>query len=124
MSRGNYGNIKQELKLVNRWLQANKLSLNNEKTKFMILDSKPDLDAILVEIRGDLTLVICECKSHKYLGLIVDSKLTFNEHIDYVKKKVSKRIGAMCRSKKVKIVSLLNSGRCLPMHLCCPILII
>ena len=55
MSRGNYGNIKQELKLVNRWLQANKLSLNNEKTKFMILDSKPDLDAILVEIREDLS---------------------------------------------------------------------
>jgi hypothetical protein len=49
MSRRNYGNIKQELKLVNRWLQANKLSLNNKKTKFMILDSKPDLDAILVQ---------------------------------------------------------------------------
>jgi len=101
ISRGNYGNIKQELKLVIRWLQANKLSLNNEKTKLMMLDSKPTLDAILVEIRDDLTLVICEVKSHKYLGLIVDSRLTFNEHIDYIKKKVSKRIGAMYRSKNL-----------------------
>jgi hypothetical protein len=62
ISRGNYGNIKQELKLVNKWLKANKLSLNNEKTKLMILDSKPDLDAILVEIREDLTLVISGIK--------------------------------------------------------------
>ena len=101
INRGNYDNIKLELKLVYRWLQANKLSLNNGKTKLMVFDSKPDLDAVLVEINDNLTLVICECKSQKYLGLILDSRLTFNEHIDYIKNKVSKRIGAMYRSKKL-----------------------
>ncbi|HBI39884.1 MAG TPA: hypothetical protein DDY16_02905 [Tenacibaculum sp.] len=101
ISRENYNNINLELKLVNRWLQANKLSLNNEKTKFIIFDSKPDNDVLLVEMSDQITLAICECKSHKYLGLVLDSRLTFNEHIDYIKKKVSKRIGAMYRSKSL-----------------------
>ena len=52
-------------------------------------------------VSNDLTLVICESKSQKYLGLIVDSKLTFYDHIEYIKKKVAKRIGAMYRSKNL-----------------------
>ena len=32
---------------------------------------------------------------------MVDNKLTFSDHIEYVKNKVSKRIGAMYRSKKL-----------------------
>ena len=54
--------------------------------------------AILVQVKSDLTLVICECKTQKYLGLMVDNKLTFYDHIEYIKRKVSKRIGAMYRS--------------------------
>ncbi len=97
--RGSYANIKQEVKSIFKWLQANKLSLNNDKTKLLIFDSKPNLDAILVEVKENLTLVIREFKSKKYLGLVVDNRLNFNEHIDYIKKKISKRIGAMYRSK-------------------------
>ena len=55
----------------------------------------------MVQVKSDLTLVICECKTQKYLGLIVDSKLTFYDHIEYIKKKVAKRIGAMYRSKSL-----------------------
>ena len=99
--RGNYGNIKEELGYVYQWLQANGLSLNNSKTKFIVFDSHPHQDVILVPVKDDLTLVICETKSEKYLGLIVDSKLTFYDHIEYIKKKVAKRIGAMYRSKNI-----------------------
>ena len=53
------------------------------------------------DLPDNSTLVICECKLQKYLGLFVDSKLNFYEHIDYIKKKVSKRIGAMYRSKNL-----------------------
>ena len=46
-------------------------------------------------------IFIQECKVQKYLGLMVDHKLKFSEHIDYIKQKISKRIGAMYRSKKL-----------------------
>ena len=46
-------------------------------------------------------IFIQECKVQKYLGIMVDHKLKFSEHIDYIKQKVCKRIGAMYRSKKL-----------------------
>ena len=101
INRGDYSNIKLEIQSVFKWLQANKLALNSDKTKMLIFDSNQNQDAVLVEVRNDLTLVICECKSQKYLGLIVDNKLNFYEHIDYIKRKVAKRIGAMYRSKNL-----------------------
>ena len=101
ITRGDYENMKEELIYVYQWLQANGLALNNSKTKFIVFDSHPHLDALLVPVKRDLTLVICEKKSEKYLGLIVDSKLTFYDHIEYIKKKVAKRIGAMYRSKNL-----------------------
>ena len=42
-----------------------------------------------------------ECKSYKYLGLIVDNQLKFNLHVDYIKKKIQKRIGAMYRGSSL-----------------------
>ena len=82
-------------------MQANRLSLNNDKTKILIFDSNPAQAAVLINVKKDLTLVFCECKSQKYLGLVVDSRLNFYEHIEYIKKKVAKRIGAMYRSKNL-----------------------
>lgn len=46
-----------------------------------------------------IVIEITESKDEKYLGLLVDHKLKFADHIDYVKKKVAKRIGAMYRLK-------------------------
>ena len=77
------------------------MALNVNKTSILIFDANENLDAILVETEQNLTVAIIECKTQKYLGLVVDHRLKFSEHIDYIKKKVSKRIGAMYRSKKL-----------------------
>ena len=77
------------------------MALNVNKTSILIFDANENLDAILVETEQNLTVAIIECKTQKYLGLMVDHRLKFSEHIDYIKKKVSKRIGAMYRSKKL-----------------------
>ena len=101
IDRKNYSNITLEIKSIFKWLQANKLALNAEKTNLIIFDSHSETDDIPIKIRNDLTIVVHESKSQKYLGLIVDNKLNFYQHIEYVKKKVSKRIGAMYRSKSL-----------------------
>ena len=77
-------------------LDVNKLSLNldKDKTKFMVFDNKAQCDKLMI---GDI--IIKECKTKKYLGLIVDHELNFSSHIDHIKKKVGKRIGAMYRCK-------------------------
>ena len=98
--RNSFINMKIELITIIKWLSANKLSFNANKTEFMIFDSA-DLDhedQITVKL-NDTTITIKECKETKYLGLMLDCKLNFKSHIDYIKKKVLKRIGAMYRSK-------------------------
>ena len=97
--RGYYRVIQAEIKSIFLWLQANKLSLNSPKTKLLLFDSDSSQDCIITDIDDSNSVAITECKSQKYLGLIVDSKLNFHEHVSYIKKKVAKRIGAMYRSK-------------------------
>ena len=54
---------------------------------------------VTFESLGKVT--IYECKVKKYLGLMVDHLLKFDCHIDYIKKKICKRIGALYRSKSL-----------------------
>ena len=98
--RGTYINMKIELITIFKWLSVNKLTLNENKTEFLLFDSVDQLDAIDVKV-GHMALAIKECKEIKYLGLILDSELNFKGHIDYIIKKVMKRIGAMYRSKSL-----------------------
>ena len=96
--RNSFINMKIELLTIIKWLSANKLSFNGDKTEFMLFDSSDQTDQIVIELHNT-SIMIKECKETKYLGLMLDSKLNFKCHIDYLKKKVMKRIGAMYRSK-------------------------
>ena len=95
--RKTYLNMKIELLTIMKWLDVNKLSLSIQKTSFMVFDNIDECDEIFLSEN----VSIKECKSTKYLGLIVDHKLKFSDHIDHVKTKISKRIGAMYRSKNL-----------------------
>ena len=98
--RGSLINMKIELITIIKWLSCNKLSFNSKKTEFMIFDNQDQSDQLSVEFL-DTCITINECKVTKYLGLILDSKLTFKHHVDHIKRKIMKRIGAMYRSSKL-----------------------
>ena len=66
----------------------------------MIFDGIDDTLELSVELSGTF-IKISECKVTKYLGLMLDSKLTFKQHVDYIKQKIMKRLGAMYRSSKL-----------------------
>ena len=76
--------------------KANKLKRNSDDSN----DSEQLLDKINFAVNGE-SITIEECKTKKYLGLMVDHKLKFTEHVDHIVKKVGKRIGAMYRSKNL-----------------------
>ena len=89
--RKTYLNIKIEMLTIIKWLVVNKLSLNIEKTKILIFDNVK----FSVKINLGNGYTIEECKSNKYLGLIVDNLLKFDLHIKHIICKIQKRIGAM-----------------------------
>ena len=99
-----YSNIISELRLVMNWLRINKLCLNPDKTKFMVFDNETNLDIInITDDNANNAIQIKEEKVRikKYLGLILDHKLSFADHIDCIKKKIVKRVGAMYKSKSL-----------------------
>ena len=92
--------LNSDLCNVNRWLKANKLTLNNKKTKFMLIASKRKLN----QISNNLQILvnnsfIQQVKQKEVLGVIIDQELKWKEHIDAHCKKLSSAIALLRRAK-------------------------
>ena len=48
------------------------------------------------------------CTSYKYLGIVIDDKLKWNDHIDYICKKISKSCGALAKMRHCASLELLR----------------
>ena len=82
-----------ELKLLFEWLCANILSLNIDKTEFIIFrPSKKENEKIVLKLNGS---VIPESNKIKYVGIIFDPKLSWKVHISELCKKLSRRVGML-----------------------------
>ena len=90
--------LNTELKEISLWLKANKLSLNIKKTHFMIFSSKnkphPDMN---INIDGE---IINETSKTKFLGVIIDNKLSWKDHILYISGKLAKGTGVILKARK------------------------
>ncbi len=86
--------INEDLVRVQKWLNINKLKLNTGKTKCMVINSKQINHLPPIRINND---EIERVKSIKYLGFIIDENLKMSDHVDYIAKKVAKKIGFLGR---------------------------
>ena len=84
----------QNLNLFHRWSIANRLSLNFDKTHAMIISNrKYPLNCNI--LLNDRALEIK--RSCTFLGIVLDDKLKFSAHADFICKKVSKTVGILYR---------------------------
>ena len=91
--------INVEIDKLYSWVKANKLSLNVEKTNFMLFTPKcfpRNMDDLL--INGNR---ISEVNETKFLGVIIDNKLNWSPHIMHISKKIAKGIGIILKARKV-----------------------
>ena len=73
-----------------QWLSANKLSLNIDKTTYVIFRNK---NKQMSKIADDLQVGNNVCKQEKscqYIGMMLDEKMSWDEHINNVKSKLIK----------------------------------
>jgi hypothetical protein len=69
------------LNLINEWSHKNKLQFNAMKTEMVLITRK--INFTFPQIHFNSTLI--PYKTHiKYLGVIIDQKLNWNRHIDYM----------------------------------------
>ena len=90
-----------ELEKIAIWFQANKLSLNESKTKFTLFHKSWDKDNLPLKlpILKINNFEIKRTTSIKFLGIMVDENLTWNDHIHILQNKLSKNIGLLYRAK-------------------------
>ena len=81
-----------ELKKLVAWLNANKLSLNIDKTQYMIFrtSNRKLIIPTKLEINDN---AIKQVSSTTFLGITIDNKLNWAEHINKVKCNISKGVG-------------------------------
>ena len=92
--------VNHELKAIVSWLNANKMSLNVDKTHFMIFKSHSK------KVTREKNIIVNGCKisevtSTKFLGVMIDSNLTWKPHIDYISKKIAKNVGIIIKARKI-----------------------
>ena len=93
--------VNQELQKINEWFEANKLSLNVEKTKYFLFHKpsrRDDLPLLLPKLLIKKHKVE-RVKSIKFLGVLLDENLSWKDHIKYIENKVTKNIGLIYRAK-------------------------
>ena len=90
--------INKELNKLYLWLNVNRLSLNIDKTNFIVFHpyNKPLKHSITIKINKK---VINEKESIKYLGVLIDSTLSWKYHILNISKKISRSIGIMYKMR-------------------------
>lgn len=88
-------NINQDLSILFDKICQNKLKLNVKKTKVIIISNKSyNTDNVNIYIDGKKLEIVEEIK---YLGIIVDKNLKFDKNIDYICKKVGRKVNVISR---------------------------
>ena len=73
--------IQQEFQLVLKWLSANKLIINLDKTQLMLFTTRTRSQPLTINVDGhDIT----EITETKFLGIMLDNNLNWKAHIDYI----------------------------------------
>ena len=73
--------FESEFKLILDWLSANKIMINLDKTHLMLFTNRIRPPSIPIKANGK---TIKEVTEAKFLGVIVDNKLKWNAHINYL----------------------------------------
>ena len=94
-----FQSINSEMKILVKWIHANKLSLNISKTHYVVFRARDKKISTNTNVFiGQIKLKKIE--STKFLGVILDEKLNWLNHIMYVKNKIAKSTGVLCKTRK------------------------
>ena len=101
--------INNELSNIQEWLNINKLSLNVNKTKYMIFHNyQRDIKSCIPDVRIN-NQSIERVSEFNFLGLTIDEHLNWNAHIQKISNKIAKSIGIINRLKRYLPLSILRT---------------
>ena len=90
--------INDELEKVNKWLKLNKLAVNVDKTKSMLLHKRRPVTPILFSMNNRVIDVV---QYFNYLGIMLYADMPWKTHVAMVKNKLSRINGILHRLKYI-----------------------
>jgi len=88
--------VNDELSKISVWFKLNKLSLNIKKTNYIFFQSKSKASPLRRDLKID-GVIIENVTRTKFLGIIINSTLTWKDHISTIKQKIFKNTGIIAR---------------------------
>ena len=99
-------NVKNELDKVDTWMRSNRLSINYNKTAYMILTATRSQNCNFeISMNG---VRIQQTDSIKYLGVIIDNKLSWKQQISSHYRKLSQACGVVCKIRHFADIKILR----------------
>jgi len=95
-----WGSANIELNKIAQWATDNKIKFNEEKSKVMLLTRRKAKEQKKVAVYLH-NKNIPQVQKLKYLGIIIDYKLTFRDHINYIAEECTKLILVLAKSAKI-----------------------
>ena len=106
--------INTSLENIKNWLKAIKLTLNIDKSQLLLFELSPTTnkaDALNIQINSQK---LEQSESVRYLGVVIDNKLNWKSHIEYINHKVNIGIGIVKQLRYyVQEETLINHYRAL-----------
>jgi len=93
-------NANIEMDKIANWARDNEIKFNEEESKVMLLARRKRKEQKKVAVYLN-NKTIPQVQKLKYLGIIIDSKLTFRDHINYIAEKCTKLIFVLAKSAKI-----------------------
>jgi len=99
-------NVQNELDKVDTWMRSNRLSINYNKTAYMILTATRSQNCNFeISMNG---VRIQQTDSIKYLGVIIDNKLSWKPQISSLCRKLSQACGVVCKIRHFADIKILR----------------
>lgn len=99
--------ITEEINKLKKWFDINKLSLNFNKTSFMLFGShRSNVEVKLIVDNVNIERV----NEIKFLSVILDNKLCWKPHIKYVHGKLARSIAVLGKTRHILNILNLKPG--------------
>ena len=92
--------LNNKLKSVHLWLSANKLTLNVNKSRYMLFSKHKNTQMVKLNLQINNSN-IQSTSEFNFLGLHINTKLNWDTHVDVVGNKISRVIGII---KKLQLI--------------------
>uniref|UniRef100_A0A671U3I7 Reverse transcriptase domain-containing protein n=1 Tax=Sparus aurata TaxID=8175 RepID=A0A671U3I7_SPAAU len=90
--------VNHEMAKLHVWFNINKLSLNLEKTKYMLYGKKGCNNSTNIQVNG---VNIERVHENKVLGVIIDDMLSWKPHIRQLKRKLARSVSILWKAQKI-----------------------